>query len=206
MPNSTLIFYVHGKGGSAQEAAHYQPLFPGCDLAGFAYQAQTPWQARAEFPPAFEALAASYSRVILIANSIGAYFSMCALPQEKLEKAYFISPIVDMERLICDMMRWAGVTEDELREKGTIETAFGETLSWAYLSHVRAHAPQWRVPTEILYGGQDNLTSRETISAFAAAHGAGLTVMEDGEHWFHTPEQIIFLDKWIVEKSREITT
>ena len=49
----------------------------------------------------------------------------------------------------------------------------------------------------ILYGGKDHLTSRETISEFAAKQGADLTVMEDGEHWFHTNAQMQFLDDWI---------
>ena len=35
----------------------------------------------------------------------------------KSEKAYFISPVVDMERLIADMMIWANVTEDELKDE-----------------------------------------------------------------------------------------
>ena len=38
-----LVLYVHGKGGSAEEAKHYQPLFAGSDVMGFDYQAQTPW-------------------------------------------------------------------------------------------------------------------------------------------------------------------
>ena len=78
-------------------------------------------------------------------------------------------------------------------------TAFGETLSWKYLTYVRAHPITWRVPTRILYGAHDDLTSPETISAFAARTGAELTVMPDGEHWFHTEEQMRFLDAWITE-------
>ena len=41
---------------------------------------------------------------------------------------------IDMERLIADMMIWANVTEDELKEKKEIQTTFGETLSWATTS------------------------------------------------------------------------
>ena len=195
---NTLVLYIHGKGGTAEEAEHYKPLFPGCDVVGLDYRAETPWDAKAEFAVAFQTLSAEYTRVILIANSIGAYFSMCALPQEKIKKAYFISPIVDMEKLIGNMMGWANVAEDDLREKETIETAFGETLSWEYLCYVRSHPFSWTVPTEILYGGQDNLTDRKTITAFANAQEAALTVMENGEHWFHTPEQMKFLDTWII--------
>lgn len=28
-------------------------------------------------------------------------------------------------------------------------------------------------------------------------HNAQLTVMQNGEHWFHTEEQMRFLDNWI---------
>lgn len=91
----------------------------------------------------------------------------------------------------------AGVSEAALQEKGTIETTFGETLSWEYLCDVRAHPLRWSVPTEILYGSKDFLTSEETVAAFARAHRAGLTVMENGEHWFHTDEQMAFLDDWL---------
>lgn len=131
--------------------------------SAFPYKAETPWEAEKEFPAAFQRLAEPYDSVILIANSIGAYFSMCALPQEKLEKACFISPIVDMEKLICDMMVWAKTSEAELREKSRIETTFGETLSWEYLCYVRSHPVDWRTPTKILYGSRDHLTSRETV-------------------------------------------
>ena len=191
-----LVIYVHGKGGSAEEAAHYRPLFPDCDVVGLDYAAQTPWEAKDEFPRRFDALSAGYDNITLIANSIGAYFSMHALPQARIAQALMVSPIVDMERLIQDMMGWAGVTEDALRSRGEIPTAFGETLSWAYLSYVRANPLRWRVPTAILYGGRDSMTSRETVSAFAQRTGARLTVMEEGEHWFHTEAQMAALDRW----------
>lgn len=97
------------------------------------------------------------------------------------------------------MMQWSGVTEQELAEKREIATNFGETLSWEYLCYARKHPIIWNVPTWILYGEHDNLTSIETISAFAKRHHADLTVMPGGEHWFHTEEQIQLLDEWIRE-------
>lgn len=203
MLNNTLVLYIHGKGGTAEEAEHYKHLFPSCTVVGLDYKAETPWEAKLEFAAAFDGLSAEYDRVILIANSIGAYLSMCALPQKKMERAYFISPIVDMEKLIQTMMGWAQVSEEELQEKGTMETSFGETLSWEYLCYVREHPLNWTVPTAILYGEQDHLTSRETITTFANGHGASLTVMEKGEHWFHTEEQMAFLDHWIMRCENE---
>ena len=122
---------------------------------------------------------------------------MSALAEKKIAQALFISPIVNMEKLIGDMMMWSNVTEDELQSKKEIPTAFGEILSWDYLCYVRKYPITWRIPTSILYGAKDNLTSMETISEFANRIGATLTVMEDGEHWFHTDAQMRFLDNWI---------
>ena len=95
------------------------------------------------------------------------------------------------------MMLRSDVTESELQSKKEILTPSGETLSWEYLCYVRKHPIEWNILTCILYGGKDHLTSRETISEFAEKQGADLTVMEDGEHWFHTNEQMQFLDDWI---------
>jgi pimeloyl-ACP methyl ester carboxylesterase len=126
---------------------------------------------------------------------------MTALNSKHVDRALFISPVVDMERLIADMMARVNVTEDELRSKKEIPIGFGETLSWDWLCDVRRHPLRWTVPTRILYGDRDFLTSPETMSAFVARIGAQLTVMPRGEHWFHTPEQMAFLDRWLRETS-----
>ena len=193
-----LILYVHGKGGCAGESEHYKPLFPECEVVGLDYQTFTPWETGKEIREAVIKLKAKYDSIVLIANSIGAYFSMNAGVDAMIRCACFISPVVDMERLILNMMSWADVTETELEEKGVIPTSFGEDLSWDYLCYVREHPVSWTVPTRILYGSRDNLTSCETIAAFAKNHSAELTVMEEGEHWFHTDEQMRFLDNWII--------
>ena len=67
----------------------------------------------------------TYDRVTLIANSIGAFFAMNAGIEKEISRAYFISPVVDMEKLIRDMMSWAGVTESKFRQEGVVHTAFG---------------------------------------------------------------------------------
>lgn len=191
------ILYIHGKGGNAQEAEHYQPLFKESTVIGFDYKAETPWEAKEEFSRFYEEQSKDGDAVILIANSIGAFFAMHALCDKHIAKAYFISPIVDMETLISDMMKWANVTEDRLRQEKEIPTSFGEALSWEYLCYVREHPITWKIPTDILYGENDHLTSKETISAFAHQIGATLTIAQQAEHWFHTEEQMDTLDKWI---------
>ena len=187
------VLYVHGQGGSAAESERYKPLFPDDTVVGLDH-GETPWEAGKEIAAAVDAL--GERGIVLIANSIGAYFSMCAGIDGRLERAYFISPVVDMERLILDLMQSAGVTEEELRRAGKIPTAFAP-LEWDYLVYAREHPVVWRVPTRVLYGSRDDLTSYETIKAFADRCGADLTVMEGGEHWFHTKEQMRFLDDWI---------
>lgn len=193
------IIYIHGKGGSIEEAEHYKLLFKNYDVIGFDYVSQSPWEAKDEFSNFFDSICRDYQSVMVIANSIGAFFTMNSLFDKRIEKAFFISPIVNMEMLIQDRMMWAGVTEEELREKGEIETTFGETLSWKYLCYVREHPVVWTIPTHILYGEKDNLTSYETMSKFANQNKATLTVMKNGEHWFHTEEQMKYLDHWIEE-------
>ena len=189
--------YIHGKGGSAEEADHYKPFLKDCDVIGFDYKAETPWDAKKEFGLFMNGLCESSGPVLLIANSIGAFFSMHSFSERQIERALFISPVADMEELILNMLAWANATEDELRAKGEITTEFGETLSWEYLRYVREHPIRWTIPTSILYGEKDNLTSFQTISAFSKRIGAELTVMKNGEHWFHTKEQMDFLDAWL---------
>ena len=198
-----LIIYVHGKGGSAGEAECYKSLFPKDEVIGFNYRSQTPWEAKKEFSAFFAVQRSQCEHLTLVANSIGAFFALSSLDETLVDRAYLISPVVDMESLICNMMQWANVTEQELAEQREIATDFGETLSWEYLCYVRKHPIIWNVPTCILYGEHDNLTSLETVSAFAKQHRAELTVMPDGEHWFHTEEQMQFLNHWIRECSRQ---
>ena len=197
---NNAVLYIHGKGGSAAESAHYVPLFPDCDVVGLTYAGETPWDVGTQIRAAVEELLEGHDGVTLVANSIGAFFSLHAWIDELLQQAFFISPIVDMERLITDLMRQAGISEAELEARGTIPTEGGEVLSWAYLRYVRKHPIRWNTPTEILYGGRDALTPYASVAAFAERRGAGLTVMEDGEHWFHTQAQMRFLDNWIRER------
>ena len=192
-----VVLYIHGNGGSAAEADHYKELFTSYEVIGLDYKTNTPWETGQEISEAVDKLTDTYEEIVLIANSIGAFFSMNGNIADKISRAFFISPIVNMEKLITDMMSWANVTEEDLQEKKYIETEFGETLSLEYLSYVRKHPIIWNVRTDILYGDKDNLTAIHTIKEFAKEHNATLTIMEQGEHWFHTEEQMTFLNNWI---------
>lgn len=192
-----VVIYIHGKYGTAEEAEHYKKIFNEADIIGFEYTSEYPWDFQKEFSNFIDNIYTKYKKISIIANSIGAYFIMVSLTNKHIEKAFFISPIVDMEKLITDMMFLENITEEELYKKKEIKTSFGETLSWEYLTFVRKNPIECNIPTYILYGEKDNMTSYEAILNFTNKSKANLTIMRDGEHWFHTDEQIEFLNNWI---------
>ena len=191
------VIYIHGQGGNAEEANRYKKfLGDEYDVIGFDYKSKFPWEAKKEFPKFLDSITHRYSDIFLIANSIGAYYSMLSLANKSIEKAMFISPIVDMEKVILNMMAQSNISEANLRKRKEITTSSGTHLSWRYLSHARNNPIIWNIPTHILYAENDNITSLETMTNFANKIGATVTVMNHGEHWFHTEEQMNFLDKW----------
>ena len=186
-----VILYIHGKGGSYLEAEQYKENCIGFDMIGVDYNDYLPWIVQNQIQTVYDEAHKRYDKIYLIANSIGAYFAMHTLQACDIEKALFISPVLDM-------MSWVNVSEKDLCEKGEIPTDFGETLSWRYLCFVRENPITWNIPTEILYAGNDNLVSRQTVNEFTGNHNnAHFTVMENGEHWFHTEEQLAFLNAWM---------
>ena len=191
------IIYIHGKGGSSFEINQYKESCLGFDMIGIDYNEYLPWIVEKQIKLVYEKVEKTYDEIYILANSIGAYFAMHSLQKVNIKKALFISPILDMEQLILNTMNWANVSEEILCEKKEIPTDFEETLSWKYLCFVRENPIIWNIPTEILYGEKDNLTLRETVDKFIKNHNAHLTVMENGEHWFHTEKQLIFLNNWL---------
>jgi len=53
------------------------------------------------------------------------------------------------------------------------------------------------MPTGILYGTKDDLTHWDEISAFAEKNSAAVDRVENGEHYFHTEEQLESLRNWL---------
>lgn len=202
------FLFVHGKMGSKDEAVGFAEIacpmgyqIIGIDLPEhgerkLSEEKLLPWIAVPEIQRVYRLMQERWEHISLRATSIGAWMSMLALQNEPISEAMLVSPLVDMENLIKTMMTWAGVTETDLMRRGEIPTDFGETLSWEYLCWVRANPICWRAPTRILYADQDHLTPRFIMDKFTAENNGCLTVMEHGEHWFHTEEQLCFLRTW----------
>ena len=141
-----------------------------------------------------------YNDINLWACSMGAYFSMLAYKDEELEDCLFLSPIVNMKVIIDDMMKKASVTEEMLKEKREIKTDFGPTLYWDYYEFVKNNpVPEWETPSFIMYGKNDALQSEEIIKKFCEEHNGFLTEYEEGEHFFHTDDQLEFYESWLYE-------
>lgn len=212
-----VFLFVHGKCGFKEEAGNFAEFaclkgwqVLGIDLPSHGEREDENtfdvWHAVPELKEAMAFIKTRWSKVAIRANSIGAYFSMLAFKNENIERCLFVSPILDMELLIKNMMFMSNVSEEELKEKQEIETEFGETLSWNYLQYARNNQiTKWNFSTSILYGENDNLTSISTVNEFAEKFGTSLEVMKNGEHWFHTPEEVEVLNKWTANNLQERT-
>lgn len=203
-----VYLYIHGKNGCKEEeerfaytacAAGWQVLaidLPEHGARRDRPEKLLPWVAVPEIQAVYARMKPVWAHIRLYGVSIGAWLAMQALQEDVPEKALLVSPVVDMNALITTMMQGAAVTEEQLQTAGEIPTSFGETLSWPYLCWVREHPLCWKAPTQVLYGTADSLTSRETLERFRQQSGAHLTLLTEGEHWFHTPMQLAVLQSW----------
>ena len=136
--------------------------------------------------------------ISLFGCSIGAYFSMMAYKNEPIRQALFLSPVVDMRRIIENMMLWFDVSKERLKQEKEVITPI-KTLYWDYYQYVVRHPVEWNKPTALFYGANDELCEYEYVNAFARRFHASMTVLEDSEHFFHTERQLDFLRKWLRE-------
>lgn len=226
VPSRKVYLYVHGQNGEKEEAYRIAEI-----ICRYGYQVLSvdlpehgerkneinsfdPWHIVPELNNVMEFAKEHWNRISLFANSIGAWFSMISFYNEHLDNCLFVSPVLDMRQLISKMMDWANVSEQQLRQEHIISTPFGQTLSWKYWEYALSNPiEKWKIPTKILYGENDNLIDRDMVEHFAKKFRCDLTVMENGEHWFHTQEQLEVMQKWlnqsvsnrrIIKKGKEI--
>ena len=138
------------------------------------------------------------NEISLFACSMGAYFSLLAYKEVSIQQSLFLSPIVDMSRIIDNMMTWFHISKEQLKAEQEIQTPVGQTLYWDYYCYVKENPVAcWKSPTAILYGREDNLCEFDVVSSFANKFDCALEVMDRGEHYFHTPEQLNFFRQWL---------
>ena len=203
-----VYLYLHGKNGCKEEAerfaaaaceAGWQVLaidLPGHGARKNSPERLLPWVTVPELQAVYARMKSVWAHIRLYGVSIGAWLAMQALQGDAPEQALLASPVVDMEALITNMMQYAHVTEEQLQRAGEIPTDLGKTLSWPYLCWVREHPLHWKVPTQVLYADTDPLTGHTAMERFRQQTGAHLTILEGGEHWFHTETQLAALQGW----------
>jgi len=179
-----VYLYLHGKNGCKEEAerfaataceAGWQVLaidLPEHGARKNSPERLLPWVAVPEIEAVYARMKPVWAHIRLYGVSIGAWLAMQALQGDAPEQALLVSPVVDMEALITNMMQYAHVTEEQLQRAGEIPTDLGETLSWPYLCWVREHPLHWHGRTQVLYGDRDALTSRTIASMLLAGKKA----------------------------------
>ena len=75
--------------------------------------------------------------VSLFACSMGAYFSLLAYRDVGLRQSLFLSPVVDMDRIIENMMKWFDISKERLQTEQKIDTPVGQPLYWDYYCYVK---------------------------------------------------------------------
>ena len=140
----------------------------------------------------------NYEEINLWACSMGAYFSLLAYKDEDIKQRLFLSPVVNMKVIIDNMMLWSNTTEEKLKEKQEIKTDCGQTLYWDYYEYVNNNPiTNWNKKTFVLYGNKDNLQDENIIKDFCNNFNCSLSILENGEHYFHTEEQLKLYGNWI---------
>ena len=195
-----VAIYIHGLHGSAKEANLYKFLKDRYDVKGLDYQQEgRPWELKETIQSEFKKLTKGYDEVIVIANSIGAFYTYEYLNKFKIKKAFFISPVVSMFQQTVDLMAMYGIKDKELERKKIIELDDGTVLSYDFYQQVSNNEDKWNVPTELLYGSFDQVVYYTAIQEFLENHPLSkLTVKSESEHYFHTKEEKAFIKDWIL--------
>ena len=148
----------------------------------------------------FAQLAHSQSTEIgLRAHSIRAYFSLCDTPAGTFERVWLVSPLLDLEYYIPDMMAEYSVTDEQLEAEPEINTPRG-VLEWPYLRFVEKHPARLDIPSWIIRGDQDEVVPLDALSRFVGASGVELVQIEGGQHFLGQPPHLDTVVAWFEER------
>ena len=185
--------YIHGLNGSSKEASDYAFLGDDYDVIGLDYQDGEPWELKDPIRNEFEKITSGYEEVVVIANSIGAFYAYEYLSDYPIKQAFFISPVAQMHQVVFKTIL------NRMPEKRAVRYDDSLKVSFAYYLHMLNHKDHWKVPTDILYGEDDELIDLDSIGAFLATHpGSRLTIKSGSKHFFHTKKEKEFIKNWIL--------
>lgn len=202
--------FVHGKMGSKEDAGHFAEIAVAKGYQVVSFDLPEHGERRDEDYPVMawngvkdlrlisDFAVGRWQEINLYACSLGVYFSLLAYQDINLKKSLFQCPLLNMERLIQNMMGWFQISEEELQARQEIATPIGEVLYWDYYMYAKEHpVDQWHSETYILYPSEDNLTERTTVDEFIQRNQGNLTVLEGAEHFFTDQEHQARLESWL---------
>lgn len=176
-----VFLFVHGQGGNKEEAIPFAEIAvpKGYQVIGIDLPVMDqPWEVLAMLNEVKEYLYKYYDSVSIRANSIGAWFSLLSFQDRVIVQALFVSPILNMRVFIEGMQE-----KDE-----------------AYYDWVIKHPiEQWTADTFVLRPKIDIVVNDKVYDSFLSKFESQVHEVENGEHWFHTPEQLLAMQQW--EKS-----
>lgn len=179
--SNKVFLFVHGQGGNKEEAILFAEIAvpKGYQVIGIDLPVMDqPWEVLAMLNVVKEYLYLSYDSVSIRANSIGAWFSLLVFQDTVIGQALFVSPFFNMRVFI-----------EGMQEKDD-----------AYYDWVIKHPiKQWSADTFILRPKVDLVVNDKVYDSFLSKFECRVHEVENGEHWFHTSEQLLAMKQW--EKS-----
>ena len=206
-----VFICVHGQGGNKEEAERFAKIAAprgygvlSVDLPDHGKRTDgakfVPWEVVPELSAIYEYAKKRWNKISLRATSIGAYFSLLAFRNRRIEKRLLVSPLLDMQGFIDGLMRYCGADEARLKREKEIKTESGQTLSYEYFLYAKSNPVRAAGEnTYILYADGDTVIPKKSVEKFAADNRCELTVLNGFEHWLHTEEEVGAMEKW--EKS-----
>lgn len=211
-PSDKVFLYVHGKMSRKEHAEVFASIAEknGWQTVSFDLPESGErmddhecrldvWNGTKDLAAVADYVFASWKKVGLYACSLGAYFALntFANGDRNFEKCLFLSPIVDMQWLVENMMLWSGVTKEQLEKEGEIESPI-DTIRWDYYQYILAHpAKSWPYKTSILYASEDDLQPESAVRAFTERFGAELTISQGSKHPFMEEKDTEIVNGWL---------
>lgn len=173
-----VFLFVHGLHGRKEEALAFAEVAvpKGYQVLAIDLPVERkPWEVLPMLNEVRDYLYMNWKYVSVRANSIGSWFSLLSFQGKVINQALLVSPLLDMKKFI---------EKQPSREEDYYEWVINNPIT------------RWDAPTYILRPKVDLVVSDEVGRDFINQHHCQVTVMADGEHWFHTPEQIVLLRTW----------
>lgn len=156
-----------------------------------------PWNGKEDLEAVYTYACGIWDEISIFACSLGAYFSLLSYREMKLDKCLFLSPVVNMKKIIDNMMFYNGVDEERLEKEKFIPIENAPALEWEYYTYVKNNLiDNWDKKTYILHGSKDILSEVVEVRNFADKNLLTLEELESAEHFFHTDEELEYLKKW----------